>query len=58
MLEIRHKPWTGNNGVFIASPCRSLHSLFYHDFPITWCLGLCSHISLKKTISCVHIPAP
>jgi hypothetical protein len=26
--------------------------------PSTWCLDLCSHISLKKTTCCVCIPAP
>jgi hypothetical protein len=26
--------------------------------PSTWCLDLCSHISLKKTTCCVHIPTP
>jgi hypothetical protein len=35
-----------------------LHSLFHHNFPSTWCLDLCSHISLKDTTCCVCIPAP
>jgi hypothetical protein len=35
-----------------------LYSLCYHIFPSTWFLDLCSHISLKNTTCCVHIPAP
>jgi hypothetical protein len=58
MLGTRHDPGLGYNGVCTASPCRSLHSLFYHNFPSTWCLDLCSHISLKNTTCCVRTPAP
>jgi hypothetical protein len=57
LLGTRHDPGLGII-VCTASPCRSLHSLFYHNFPSTWCLDLCSHISLKNITCCVCISAP
>jgi hypothetical protein len=66
MLGTSHDPGLGimefaqplHIGVCTVSPCRSLHSLFYHNFPRTWCFEFCSHISLKDTTCCVCIPAP
>jgi hypothetical protein len=51
-------PGLGNNGAAWLLHGRSLHSLSCHIFPSTWCLNLCSHISLKNTTCCVRIPAP